>query len=76
MTDARKVLNEKDLLRQRNGGGKKESSGSKGVENRAVKLVESGPRMRLKMVKVEEGFVRERSCSMNTSVSRKRKRRS
>lgn len=52
-TVARKVLNKKDLLRQRNGGGRKEPS--RGVEKHAVKLVELGPRMRLRMVKVEEG---------------------
>jgi ribosome biogenesis protein SSF1/2 len=34
---------------------KEEGDGSRGVEKRAIKLVELGPRMKLRMTKVEEG---------------------
>jgi ribosome biogenesis protein SSF1/2 len=48
----RKVLNNKARQRARAADGK---DGAPGVEKRAVKLVELGPRMRLRMTKVEEG---------------------
>ena len=51
----RKVLSRKEMQR-RDLGGKAGSSGQKrNIEKRAVKLVELGPRMKLRMVKVEEG---------------------
>lgn len=56
-TNTRKVLSKKQMaaLRNRNGDGKPHSKGQPNVEKRAVKLVELGPRMRLRMTKVEEG---------------------
>lgn len=55
-TNARKVMNKKQLEHARSeaGRGSNRKSGA-GVEKRAVKLVELGPRMRLRMTKVEEG---------------------
>lgn len=56
-TTAKKVLNKRDLQRMRNGEKiSKKTSSTPGVEKRAVKLVELGPRMRLRMMKVEEGL--------------------
>jgi ribosome biogenesis protein SSF1/2 len=55
-TDTRKVLSRKEMERRRNAEVK--SSGipyHRNVERRAVKLVELGPRMRLRMMKVEDG---------------------
>ncbi|WEW55024.1 rRNA-binding ribosome biosynthesis protein [Emydomyces testavorans] len=52
----RKVLNKKDLYRMKTGEKKSNSTSSPNVEKRAVKLVELGPRMRLKLMKVEEGL--------------------
>ena len=54
-TPARKVLNQKRLeaLRRSNDGNL--STDRSTVEKRAVKLVELGPRMKLRMTKVEEG---------------------
>lgn len=49
----RKVLNSK--MRQRARAAEGKEGGEPGVEKRAVKLVELGPRMRLRMTKVEEG---------------------
>jgi ribosome biogenesis protein SSF1/2 len=57
-TTARKVLSQKtrQQQRQRAADGKgKEGSASNGAEKRAVKLVELGPRLKLRMTKVEEG---------------------
>ena len=56
-TNARKVLNKQQMAAMRNssGGGKFQTLGQLGVEKRAVKLVELGPRMKLRMTKVEEG---------------------
>lgn len=56
-TNTRKVLNKKQMaaLRNSNSDGKPKSRGQPNVEKRAVKLVELGPRMRLRMIKVEEG---------------------
>lgn len=54
-TNAKKVMNRKQLEAARNEnirGSRREKSG---VERRAVRLVELGPRMRLRMTKVEEG---------------------
>lgn len=53
----RKVLNKKQMaaLRKSNGDGKSNSRGLPNVEKRAVKLVELGPRLKLRMTKVEEG---------------------
>ncbi|OJD39832.1 ribosome biogenesis protein ssf2 [Diplodia corticola] len=56
----RKVLNRKDKQRaaaERQGGGAGGSAGARGnVERKAVKLVELGPRMKLRLQKVEEGL--------------------
>ena len=54
--DARKVMSKKQLEHARNESGKRQNPRSGNVvEKRAVKLVELGPRMRLRMTKVEEG---------------------
>lgn len=55
--NARKVLNKKQMavLRSSNGDGKQQTTGQPGVEKRAVKLVELGPRLKLRMTKVEDG---------------------
>ena len=56
-SNTRKVLNKKQMaaLRNSNKDGKPHSRGVPNVEKRAVKLVELGPRMKLRMTKVEEG---------------------
>ncbi|MCJ1455349.1 hypothetical protein MMC28_005704 [Mycoblastus sanguinarius] len=56
-TNARKVLNKKQMaaLRNSNTEEKQQVRRQAGVEKRAVKLVELGPRMKLRMTKVEEG---------------------
>ena len=56
-SNTRKVLNKKQMaaLRNSNKDGKPHPRGVPNVEKRAVKLVELGPRMRLRMTKVEEG---------------------
>lgn len=56
-TTARKVLNKKQLaaMRSKDSDGKQHVRSQLGVEKRAVKLVELGPRMRLRLTKVEEG---------------------
>ncbi|TKA61977.1 hypothetical protein B0A49_09341 [Cryomyces minteri] len=58
-TSARKVLNKRDMQRRRDAadGEEKRSNGTvrSGVERRAVKLVELGPRMKLRFTKIEEG---------------------
>ncbi|OXV09024.1 hypothetical protein Egran_03216 [Elaphomyces granulatus] len=53
----KKVLNKRDLLRLKSGETKPEKVPEKSnVEKRAVKLVELGPRMKLQLMKVEEGL--------------------
>ena len=56
-TNTRKVLSKKQMaaLRINNGDGKPHQRGQPNVEKRAVKLIELGPRMKLRMTKVEEG---------------------
>ncbi|KAJ5215123.1 hypothetical protein N7468_010802 [Penicillium chermesinum] len=52
----RKVLNKREQQRQKAAEkGEKKEATAPGVEKRAVKLVELGPRMRLRLMKVEEG---------------------
>lgn len=56
-TTTRRVLSKKEMEKVR--AGEKKPNGSEprsNVEKRAVKLVELGPRMKLRMVKVEEGI--------------------
>ncbi|OJD17734.1 hypothetical protein AJ78_02200 [Emergomyces pasteurianus Ep9510] len=56
-TTAKKVLNKRELQRMKAGERKSSSKSSdSNVEKRAVKLVELGPRMKLKLTKVEEGL--------------------
>jgi len=52
-TRTRKILSKRQRERQRTEG--KNKGGQNGVEKRAVKLVELGPRLKLRMTKVEEG---------------------
>lgn len=53
----RKVLNKKQMEKLRNADTKDEPTKSRtNVEKRAIKLVELGPRMKLRLVKVEEGL--------------------
>lgn len=56
-TSTRKVLSKEKMaaLRNSNGDRKRHSMERPNVEKRAVKLVELGPRMKLRMTKVEEG---------------------
>lgn len=54
-TGARKVLNKTQMAAKRADDGKSMQAKRPGVEKRAVKLVELGPRMTLRMTKVEEG---------------------
>lgn len=51
----KKVLNKRELQRLKAGENTQKKSGGSNVEKRAVKLVELGPRMKLRLVKVEEG---------------------
>ena len=54
--NTKKVLNKQQMAALRRGNSEKGSQRREpGVEKRAVKLVELGPRMRLRMTKVEEG---------------------
>ena len=55
-TDARRVLNKKELARMKSGEKKPTMERRNHVEKRAVKLVELGPRMKLRLVKVEGGL--------------------
>ncbi|KAK5051926.1 hypothetical protein LTR84_002729 [Exophiala bonariae] len=57
-TTTQRVLSKREQQKLANNGDKKASKTeqSSNVEKRAVKLVELGPRMRLRMVKVEEGI--------------------
>lgn len=54
-TSAKKVLNKRELRQLSSGEKQPQSMSNSGVEKRAIRLVELGPRMRLKMMKVEEG---------------------
>ncbi|KAJ5257170.1 hypothetical protein N7478_013274 [Penicillium angulare] len=52
----RRVLNKREQQRQKAAEkGEKPSAATPGVEKRAVKLVELGPRMKLRLMKVEDG---------------------
>lgn len=51
----RRVLSKKEVQKLRDDGEKIRKGGESNVEKRAVKLVELGPRMKLRLVKVEEG---------------------
>ncbi|EEQ83936.1 hypothetical protein RJZ56_005631 [Blastomyces dermatitidis] len=53
---AKKVLNKRELQRMKAGERKSSTQSDPSVEKRAVKLVELGPRMKLKLTKVEEGL--------------------
>ena len=58
-TTTRKVLNKRELQRMKAGQrekAEKKASNAPGVEKRAVKLVELGPRLELRLIKVEEGL--------------------
>jgi len=59
-TTTQRVLSKRELQKEQNGDKPKSKSDvterNSNVEKRAVKLVELGPRMRLRMVKVEEGI--------------------
>lgn len=51
----RRVLNKREAQRARGGDKAEKKAAAPGVEKRAVKLVELGPRMKLRLLKVEEG---------------------
>ena len=55
-TAPRKVLNKKQMGDRRMNGERRSNGSRPNVEKRAIKLVELGPRMRLRMTKVEEGI--------------------
>lgn len=58
-TSTKKVLNKRDLQRMKAGEKEKTQkrmSNAPDVEKRAVKLVELGPRLKLRLIKVEEGL--------------------
>lgn len=55
-TTTRKVLSKKELDKVRSGGKEQAEKPRTNVEKRAIKLVELGPRMKLRLVKVEEGL--------------------
>lgn len=56
-TSTRKVLSRKEMEKLRTGDKKEQVAKSQSnVEKRAIKLVEIGPRMKLRLVKVEEGL--------------------
>lgn len=55
-TTARRVLSKKEMEKLRNGEKKDQPARPRtNIEKRAIKLVELGPRMKLRLVKVEEG---------------------
>ena len=54
-TGPRKVMTRKEMLRREAGTDKVRMRSGRSVEKRAVKLVELGPRMKMRMVKLEEG---------------------
>jgi ribosome biogenesis protein SSF1/2 len=51
----RKVLNKREAQRQKAGDKAEKKAATPGVEKRAVKLVELGPRLKLRLMKVEDG---------------------
>lgn len=56
-TNTRKVLSRKEMEKQRSADKKQEKGPQRSnVEKRAIKLVELGPRMKLRLTKVEEGL--------------------
>ena len=56
-TTTRKVLSRKEMEKVRNSDQKEQPAKSRSnVEKRAIKLVEIGPRMKLRLTKVEEGL--------------------
>ena len=55
-TVPRKVTSRKEMLRREAGSDKLRVKSGRHVEKRAVKLVELGPRMKMRMVKVEDGL--------------------
>ena len=55
-TGPRKVMSRKEISRREAGSDKLRAKSGRTVEKRAVKLVELGPRMKMRMVKVEEGL--------------------
>ena len=55
-TNHRKVLNKKQMEARRAAGSKLSERQPPSVEKRAVKLVELGPRMKLRLTKVEDGL--------------------
>jgi ribosome biogenesis protein SSF1/2 len=54
-TGTRKIMSRKEILRRGAGSDKIRQKSGRNVEKRAVKLVELGPRIKMRMVKVEEG---------------------
>jgi ribosome biogenesis protein SSF1/2 len=54
-TGTKKVISRKEILRREAGSDKLRQKSGRNVEKRAVKLVELGPRIKMRMVKVEEG---------------------
>ncbi|KAL4992447.1 Brix domain-containing protein [Aspergillus falconensis] len=55
-TTTRKVLTKREMQRMKSGEKVEKKTTTAEVERRAVKLVELGPRMRLRLIKVEEGL--------------------
>ena len=55
-TGPRKVMSRKEMLRREAGSDKSRAKSGRNVEKRAIKLVELGPRMKMRMVKVEDGL--------------------
>ncbi|KAI9370195.1 Brix domain-containing protein [Aspergillus egyptiacus] len=55
-TTTKKVLSKREMQRMRSGEKVEKKTNAPEVEKRAVKLVELGPRMRLRLIKVEEGL--------------------
>ncbi|EPS27672.1 hypothetical protein PDE_02616 [Penicillium oxalicum 114-2] len=51
----RRILNKREAQRQKAGDKPQKKPDTPGVEKRAVKLVELGPRMKLRLMKVEDG---------------------
>ena len=51
----RRVLNKREAQRQKAGDNAEKKPATPGVEKRAVKLVELGPRLKLRLMKVEDG---------------------
>lgn len=55
-TATRKVLNKREMQRMKAGEKGQKKTNTPEVEKRAVKLVELGPRMKLRLIKVEDGL--------------------